>query len=235
MTTTRRGALRLVAIGLALSLAAATGAASASPTTITREQAPAVAKAINLRPGDLPGYSPKPNPVTAQTIQQDKKFNTCDRGVQDSTALTVLPSPLFRNASTVIVSEVEVMPSAALVTKDLAAVTSARGLSCFNSQAVATFTAGGLPKHETVTARSTLLSLPAIGSLHPFGVRTISFLHTSSGGTEVTVPLYADEIGVGDGQLELVVTDVPLQGIPSSALEDRLLALLVARARAAVG
>jgi hypothetical protein len=60
-------------------------------------------------------------------------------------------------------------------------------------------------------------------------------VRATSGTTSVSVPLYADFIGFAYGQAEVSLDVVQTGAKPSAVIERQLAALLVARARAAIG
>jgi hypothetical protein len=233
-STARHRTLRCAALLAAISLIAASGTACAA---ITRTRAAAIVGEINLRHSDLPTSTQQPNPYTAKDKRIDARFNTCDHGVQDQDALGFALSPNFvlpGTSSVIISSEVEVRLTAALVVRDLAASASPLGLSCNNSATEGIFRVG-LFKSQTLTVRSYRLPSPGYGTLHAFAVRTVVDIRTTTGTTEVTVPTYNDELGFGDGQVEVGFAVLESAAVPSAALEHRMMAALVARTQAAVG
>ena len=60
-------------------------------------------------------------------------------------------------------------------------------------------------------------------------------MRVAQGGKTVTLPVYADEIGFSDGQAEVSLVLNSAVTPPSTSLERRLAAVLVARARATLG
>ena len=68
-----------------------------------------------------------------------------------------------------------------------------------------------------------------------FTLRFALVVHATSGATKVNVPLYADEVGFTFGQAEVSFGYIATGAEPSIALERRLAAVLVGRARAAIG
>jgi len=60
-------------------------------------------------------------------------------------------------------------------------------------------------------------------------------VRVGQGGTHVSVPVYADDIGFADGQAEVSLVLNTAVNAPSASLERRLAAVLVARARATLG
>lgn len=225
------------ALALASLLAVGADDALASHRTISPSQAQAVANAIALRPSDLPTLSQQSNPITAQERQLNAQLTACAGGVPDSKGLAEGQSPSFAstgNLPVTINSNTEILPSAALVAKDLAAITGSRGLPCLQAQ-LARQLRSSISKGETLSVHGARFPSVVSGSDGTFAFRFSVVVHATSGASTVSVPLYADSIGFAYGQAEVSFTVVETGGKPSAALERRLAALLVARARAAIG
>jgi hypothetical protein len=133
----RPGARELATAALACVLATSVVDAHAAHRTITRSQAPAVAAAVSLRHSDLPTFGQQRNPITKEQQKLNAQLTTCIGGVPGSLALAESQSPTFSTAGApapTISSTVEILPSATLVAKDLAAITGAKGVPCLKSQ-----------------------------------------------------------------------------------------------------
>ena len=209
----------------------------ASPRTITRSQATAVATAISLRHSDLPGLKQEANPITAQQQRLTAQATACAGGVPASEAFANTQSPAFVSSgqSVTVVSGTEILPSAALVAKDFAAVTRPHALTCLLSELTSSLHAS-LPKGDKVTS-ATAARIPSVvsGIADTFAIRITFAVTVREATTTVSVPLYADQIGFTDGQAEV---DLEVQTTvikPSASLERQLAGLLVARARSAIG
>jgi hypothetical protein len=222
---------------IALVVGAVAGTSFASTATITRARARTVAKAINLRRSDLPTFSQHPNPITQQDERNTAAYVACYGGVPPGDALTVQASPNFASPGSVsatFFSEVEILPSAALVAKDLAAATTQRGVSCLNAQIAGGFSTG-LPKSETLTVHSSLSRSLGSGGVRTFAIRTSVSFHAKRGATDADAPVYIDELGFATGQLEVFLSADETGTTPSRSLEQRLLSILILRAAAAAG
>jgi hypothetical protein len=129
-------------------------------------------------------------------------------------------------------SEVEILPSAGLVAKDLAASRSTLALSCFQKTLDGT---SGFPKGDSVTFHGADLPFSVPGASDAFLLRLSAVLTMRKGTTEVSVPYYTDAVAFADGQAEISLFDQEFRHLPSAALEHRLAALLQRRAKAAIG
>jgi hypothetical protein len=225
------------ALSLATLLALGADAALAAHRTISSSQAQSVATAIGLRHSDLPSLSQQSNPITAQERRLNAQLTTCVGGVPDSKALGEAQSPSFAssgNSSVTVNSDTEILPSASLVAKDLASITGSRGLPCLQAQ-LAGQLRSSISKGETLTIHGARFPSVVAGSDGTFAIRFSVVVHATSGTSTASVPLYADSIGFAYGQAEVSFSVVETGAKPSAALERRLAALLVARARAAIG
>jgi hypothetical protein len=236
----RRATRRAIAVAAALSaLAAAAAVADAAARTITRSQAPAAAAAISLRLSDLAGFTGQLNPVTAQERQQGDQLAACDGGVPESGALALGQSsdfsPKTDPSSLTVSSSTEILASAALVAKDLAAVESQHGLACLGNELKAALSSS-LPKGTTVSLQGTRLPSVASGADGSFALRFAATLGVKQGSKTVKVTVNSDAIGFTYGQAEVELNVIATGGAePSASLERRLAALLVARAKSAAG
>jgi hypothetical protein len=221
----------------ALALAAA--AATAAERMISRSEAAAVAGAISLRQGDLPGYAGSSNPVTAQERKQGDQVAACDGGTPESDALAVAQSPYFSPRSNpnslTVSSSSEILASAQLVAKDLKAVEGPRGTPCLASELKPQLEAT-LGKGSSASITSARLPSVVSGADGSFSLAFTVSLSIKQGKTTVKVPLYADLIGFAYGQAEVGLDVIATGGEkPSTSLERRLAGVLLARAKAAIG
>ncbi len=229
---TRIGAIVFVAI-LSVGVETALG----SHRTVTRRAAHGVAVAISLRQGDLPTLAAQNNPITAAQRRFSEQLTTCLGGVPGKEAYADAQSPTFTgsgSSSLTISSTTEVLPSAALVAKDLATVQSAKGIPCLQRQLGAQLQAS-LAKGDTLKISG--VPLPAIvsGSDGSFALRFNVIVGIKQGSSTVPVRVYYDTIGFAYGQAEVGVDVLTTATVPSTSLERRLGASLLARARAALG
>ena len=221
----RVGIALLIAV-LAVGVAAAHGA----HRTITRAQAKAVAAAISLHHSDLSTLNQQSNPITAQELRSNAELTACVDGVPASEAYAQQQSPDFTNASGSITidSTAEILPTASLAARDLAAITGSRGLPCLERELKAQLQSGAA-KGDSVTVTGARLPYPNGSTDGAF------MLRVKQGSGHTSVSLYADVIGFIYGQAE-VAFDVLTTGTkPSNSLEQRLESDLVTRAKSAIG
>ena len=220
-----------------VTLAAGAVTAFASPGTITAAAAPAVAAAISIRHADLPKTEQRSNPITPQELQQDATLTKCAGGVPVSEALANTQSPNFVSASGAAVtvnSGTEILPSTALVATDFAAITGKRGLPCLLRQLRGELV-GTPPKDETVKSYASRRPPVVKGIAQAFAYRFTVLVTQTKSTTTLILPIYVDVIGFAYGQVEVSLSVMVVGAKPSAALERRLAALLVARAKTAVG
>lgn len=218
-------------------LAAGADVSLASHRAITRSEAPAVVAAINLRHSDLPTLKEQANSITPQDTRLNAQLTACAGGVPAREALADVQSSDFVGSGpsgTTLGSEAEILPSAALVAKDLSAIGRPRALSCL----VSVF--GGalrstIPKTDTVTTHAARLPSLVSGGDGAFAIRLTVVVHVKSGAATATVPVYVDSIGFAYGQAEVNLTVMRAIAAPPASLERQFAALLLARAHGAIG
>jgi hypothetical protein len=211
--------------------------ADATQRTITRIQAPAVAAAINLHHSDLPTLGQQRNPITNQEQKLSAQLTACIGGVPDSLALAEAQSPTFSTpgaSALTISSTTEILPTATLVAKDLAAITGAKGVPCLKSQ-MRTQLGSSLAKGESLTVTAARLAGPVAGGDGTFELRFAITFAIKQGSVVVHVPVFYDVIGFAYGQAEVGLDLLRSATKPSSALEKKLAATLLKRARTAIG
>jgi hypothetical protein len=218
-------------------LAAGADVSLASHRMITRSEAPAVVAAINLRHSDLPTLKEQAISTTPQDKRRSAQLAACAGGVPQSAALADVQSSNFvapGRSGVTLDSDTEILPSAALVAKDLAAIGRPRALSClvrlFGGALRAT-----IPKADTVTTHASRLPSVVSGGDGAFAIRLTVVVHVKSATTTVNVPLYIDAVGFTYGQAEVSFTALRAIAAPPASLERQLAALLLARAHAAIG
>lgn len=233
----RRSRAGLAGLAVAVSLGLVASAALASHT-VTRKQALSVANAISLRHSDLPSFTQSANPVTPQQLQAENKAIACAGAVPLSEAFANTQSPIFQTGGPAVVavnSSAEILPSTAIVAKDFAASERPQALRCVLAE-VETSLSAGLPATAKLTNASAF-KLPSVvsGMANSIALRCSIRVRVTQGGTTTTVPVYADDIAFSDGQAEVSLVLNTTVTAPSASLERRLAAVLVARARAALG
>ncbi|MGA2471133.1 MAG: hypothetical protein ABSG64_10630 [Solirubrobacteraceae bacterium] len=231
----RRSRAWIVALTAGLAAAGWVGVAVASPTTITRSQAAAVAAAVSLRHSDLPALKQESNPITPQDKRNSEQLNACLGEVPLSEAFALAQSPLFVGAGTTyaqVSSSVSILPSAALVAKDSRAVAGPRALPCLQSSLTSALRRS-LGSSASVTIHGVRMSWTDPGANVAFAFHFTIAVRVKQGTVEVSVPMTLDDIGFTYGQLGIDLSDLEVRGTPSSALEHQLVGVLVARAQAA--
>lgn len=237
MSNARR---RTAAAALTLAvLSAATVAATASTRTIPRSKALAVADAVAVRAADVPALRGQANPMTHQEAALADQVTKCIGGVAASEAYADTQSPAFvstKQPTVGIVSGTEIMPSAALAARDLRAATGTRAPGCLLS-AYESALRGSLSAGERVTsAKVARIPVVASGNDPSFAIRmTFGVSAPSVSGRATIAPFYIDDIGLGEGQIEVTLGAQTSTVKPSATLEHHLLDVLLARARAAAG
>ncbi len=222
---------------VAVLLAAGASAALASHRTVTAGEATAAATAISVRHADLPKLKQRSNPITPQETRQTAQLTACVRGVPVGEALANTQSPNFVNSSgtsVTVSSGTEILPSVALVAKDFAAITGPRGLPCVLAQ-LRSELVGTPSKGETVTSHASPLASIVSGTDAAFADRYTVVVRVTRKTTTLILPLYVDLIGFAYGQAEVSLSVMTVGAKPSRSLDRRLAALLVARARTAIG
>jgi hypothetical protein len=211
--------------------------ARAAHRTVTRARAPAIAAALDLRPGDLPALRIAANPITARERALDREFAGCVGGVANSRAYAAAQSPEFsssRGAAVTIDSTTEIMPSAALVRRDLSAMTGPRGIPCLQRQLRGALSTG-LARGDSLQISAARLPGIVAGGDGTFLLRFTATVGVRQGASIVTVPIYYDSIGIAYGQAEIGLQLLSTEAPPSPRLEQRLALTLLERARAAIG
>ncbi len=212
--------LALIAIiaGCVGSAPAASGSAGAP---ITKAQAVAFARAVNLTKGDLHG-------ATAEEVQASEPESSLSKIVRCAHSGTVA-RPVDEETSVLFVghnfvaSLVRLMPSAAVAAAELASLASGRGHVCFASAAKAEETG----YKETPPIRATFVPLVKLLGAGAIGVHTLSEF---PGGPKSSV-LHASVVLFRVGPAEIVFLTLGPRQFPP-ATEGRLLALLHGRAEA---
>jgi hypothetical protein len=227
-----------VALAAALGLALSAAIAVASHRTISRSEALAVARAISLRPSDLPTLVAESNPITAQFLRDQAAAAACEGTSPPSEDFALAQSNRFAystsHAALSIQSVTKIAPSVSVVASDLAAAERPHALACVTSLALARLRAT-LPMNETATASYQLVKLHESVTDGSFGARVIITLHVRRGGTTTNVPIYTVVVAFAYGQAEVSLVTETVRAPPPLSLEERLAAILVTRARAAIG
>jgi hypothetical protein len=194
---------------------------------VGKDRASSVASAINLRPGDLPadaGWSTQ-KPTPAATLHRiDAQWSSCYGG-RYAQVLADVASDLFLGRGNVSASsDVEIFKTPALAAADFKAFDRPHGTACAKTQIRRSFATGSSSPSVNAGARS--LPSTAAGTAGTFAVR----ISVDSGSRRYTF----DETVFLEGQAEVTVSLVGA-GTPPAALERTLTALVVGRAKQALG
>jgi hypothetical protein len=222
----------LVAATFGVLAAAGESVAAAPPPS--KAQAKAFAQAVNLRTGDIPGFK---KGSVGKTTAADRKMGAevaaCAGGVDPNRAVVDLESADFTSASGIIEqdisSEVEVLPSAALVAKDLASVKSSKGRGCVARALDKEFAAMKIPGVTFGKVSSELAIPQANGASGSFALR----LTTTATAHGEKIPYYADFLGFSLGQAEVTLSALGFAEPVSAKDELGLFSVLLRRAEAA--
>jgi hypothetical protein len=202
--------------------------------TLTRPQALAFARAVNLTEADLPGFIPRSRHEhhTAGEARLEREMLRCAGPVGAGAGIAEVKSPSFELRRDVldlsVSSEVGIARSAALAARELAAIRSPRVRACFTryleSLARSERVRGATPGRVNIQTGTP----PAPGAAGSFGWRiteTFTVQHTG-------LPLYVDILGfvVGSARVTLVSSGA-LRPFPA-VIQQRLFSLLLARAQA---
>jgi hypothetical protein len=126
-------------------------------------------------------------------------------------------------------SDTTIWPSASLVAKELVAAKSPRGQHCIENSIKSSIRRHSLK----ITGSVSLLPSPISGADFSLALRSNEAIQTSQNSSAVTRSI-ADFILFGWGQAEVWLT-VSANAAPSASLERRLSAILLERARVAIG
>jgi hypothetical protein len=211
--------MRLLA-ALALLATAAFAATAAARPALTKSQARAIVRDVNLKASDLPGYdnvsSDRPS---AADRQSDARLARCYGGVPQSKALATGDSPVFVRGNSddfdLFGSIVAVFPKPAFVRKDLKALRGARARECMRSAIEQAAGSGG----DVATVTATTLQTAVRGV---FGYR----FRTQIGSGQ---PVYSDFffMGTRSGEARVIVNASPTA--PAQRLDDRVVRIVKTR------
>jgi hypothetical protein len=192
---------------------------AATAAAMTRSQAKAVVRDVNLKASDLPGYDNVPSdPPTAQDRQAETRLARCYGGVAPARALATGSSPVFIRGSSdnfdLFGSIVTVFPKATLVRRDLKALRSPRARECYRAEVER---AAGASGNATVTV--TVLQTAVRGV---FGYRFQTQVGTGQS-------LYSDFffMATRSGEARVIVNASPTA--PAQSLDDRVVRIVRTR------
>lgn len=228
----------ILAAGCGTSHTATVSITTAARGSISKAQATAYAREVNLGAADVPGAVVRlTERESAAPSQASVEFARCSGRVNPQRRVANIDSPSFRlgtvGMTTRVKSSVEVQPSAALAAQNYDAIRSARGHACLTRQLTQTFRKTTAPgrasvEHTTVTSLPNLLPT----GQESFGVRVTATLIGTVRGKQVRLPVYLDVFAILAGPAEVNMSATAGRHVPSTATERRLLSLLYSRAEA---
>jgi hypothetical protein len=204
-----------------VALAAGCGTDSPAPNgSVTKVQAAAYAKAVNLRQGDLPPTRPGLPLLTVFVPRSGSGVFFCGHGTAATNRAPPAYSPAIEGGGVVAISGVRVMLSKLVAAIEVAALTVEHRHMC-----------GEAPSRQQVGGPLPLrIGVPAA---HPaLGARTISAVPRRAVRGEPQTRFYSDTFvfAVGPAEIALIVSSV--QKPPPTAFERHLVSLLYSRAEA---
>jgi hypothetical protein len=214
------------------------GGAPAAPQTggtLTKAQAQAFVRAVNLKDTDVPGFrvsgEHKHEPETSAEKRLKPELRHCFGSAGETKALAESSSGKFERsaglASQSASSEVTV-GSSALTAKELGAIRGGHLPACLSHYFELLLESQDLHGASVGPVSSKEGSPPAPGMTGSFGLRFTATI-TLRG---VRVPFYVDILGFADGPAEVTLSTFGLPQPFPATLEDQLFSLLVERARA---
>ena len=214
-----------IVVAVALIAGGLSAIAQAQPS-MTAAQAAAIARAINLSTGDMPGYTSSPHATDAEARRAQARMFRCAGAVPRSRALADLNSQDFQKAGqgsaepglSVVTSHVTVMRSAAVARRDMRAMASARGRACEARY--------GAPSDPDIKVLDTSLKTLPVPTSGGYGLRFK--IHQRLNGKRMT--LIADALVFRRGPVEVQLGTLSTAHSFSPAEERRLIALLATRA-----
>ncbi len=235
MARQSRGGRPLAALVLLSSGVLLAGCGGGKATTAggppSTSQALAYAHAINLTQADVPGFKPAAVASTGgQSKGVDGEVASCAGGVAPGRALAESASPQFEHESglehQITLSEVTVMPEAALAAQNLRAIEGPRGPACIEHYLKALLEVRLKGSVSIEALSSAPLPVSAAGADGTIG-RRVSMTVTGGG---AQFPLTLDILGFIRGRAEVTLVAGALPQLFPQSTEKRLFGLLVSRA-----
>jgi hypothetical protein len=215
--------LAITALAIAGTIgAAAPASAHSAAAPLTKARATSIAKAINLRASDFPGYKVTPYKETASDKAEDKRFSACIGSVPEFVDVT---GAEFDNSSGYgFSSEVGFVSSVATLKADAKRNNSAHAQQCIKQELDAAAQQAGA-SNPTVTLTK-LSEGPVAGLDATFGFRfSISFTVVGQ-----TAHIYGYNYGFGRGNAEISMTEIGTTAVPEKQ-NVQPLAVLISRAK----
>ena len=214
----------------------ATGSSPSAARALSKAQAQAFARAVNLRAADVPGFKVSAEHghehETAAEKRLEGELTRCAGGAARDLQVAEVSSKEFeredKSGAQNLQSGITIEQTPALAAKELAAVRSERGRTCILHYVTLLFKGqkyeGASVGHVSVSSGSP----SAPGTTGGFGLRittTITLHH-------IKIPFYMDFFGFVYGPAEVMLRSFSLPEPLPTATEERLFSLLLQRAKA---
>lgn len=222
---TVEGGLGVIAVTLAGAAVVIGGSvASAAPhaTALTKTHAKTLAKAINFRASDFPGYTVHPAKSSSSDDAAGKQYAAC---VGTAPSFMNVSSAAFTNSSGYGFSSVtEFVASRALANRDAHRSASAHARKCLKDQLTAAATSAGASGFGITSEAVTVAPVAGLDTI--YGAKfTVTFSIFGQTGH-----LYGYDVGFVRGNAEVSLAEIGTADVPQS-VTNAPLAKLVARAK----
>jgi hypothetical protein len=206
-------------------VAAVVAAAPASAVAMSKAQAVALANQVNLVTGDLPGFDVTPPDASAGA--GNDSFAKCAGSVPEKRAIADISSADFSQVTDTsfdqVNSDIEVLPSARLVRKDIKASTTPLARRCLAKQVKREGLGGARVTSVRITTFPT-------GMPHSFAYR-IRLLVLNG---DLLTRVWTDALVTYEGPVEAGMITATSPNAPSQSEDLRLLGILSTRLDAAL-
>jgi hypothetical protein len=215
--------------------AVAAGASPSAARALTKAQAKAFARAVNLTAADVPGFKVSSEHHEQETPAEKRlegELTRCAGGAARNLQVAEVSSKEFeredKNGVQSVQSGVTVEPTAALAVKELAEARSQRGRNCFSHYLSLLFKGKKFSGASIGPISISAGSPSAPGTSGSFGWR----ISTTITVNRVAVPFYMDILGFVYGPTEVSLFSFGLPEPFPAATEQHLFSLLLQRAKA---
>jgi hypothetical protein len=236
---------RLVAISIVLvapiagTVTIALAGPGSSTVPITKTEAIAFARAVNLVASDVPGAKKVELPPHEAAIDEGEADTSMSKAVRCARPRLVADRPvhsessLLIDARTAVASEVRVMPTEAVAATELAAFASRHGHICFARATKVEVTSENEPHEGSNPIKATFIPLVKLLGPGAIGVHTLSSLSYPAmhHHPRTSAIIHTDAALFRVGPAEIMFITVGRATFPA-ATEGRLLSLLYSRAQA---
>jgi len=235
-TTARAGASAGGAAGTRTKAAPAPGARGApagAGRTLAKAQAMAFARAVNLRPADVPGFraSSEHERKTAAEKRLEPELRRCLGSSAETKGLVESSSKGFERAAGIasqsVSSEVTVAQAPAVVDKELATIRGGHLPACLSHYFDLLLESQNIHGASIGPVSTKQGSPPAPGMTGSFGLRFTTTVTVS----RVRIPFSIDILGFVDGPAEVSLFTFGVPRPFPAAVEERLFSLLLERAK----